>query len=85
MSGTCRRCPRNRIKGFERANKRTGQEYLYFDAPSGRDLNCLRETKRAWVKARAIRPVGHHLQLSYSLRNRWRREGCADGQWSHAS
>src|SRR5262245_23942514 len=68
----------DRIKSLKRADERPRQKNLYLDATPGRDLDCLREAKSTWVKAGAGRPVGHHLQLSYSLRNRGRREaqGC---------
>src|SRR5262249_10809572 len=63
-----------RFEVFERADKPSGQKNLYFDAPSGRGLDRLCETNCAWVKAGTFGPVGHHLELSYSLRNRGRRE-----------
>jgi hypothetical protein len=65
------------IEGLEWANERARKKDLYLDASSSRGIDCLREAQGAWIKARkTFGPVGHHLQLSYSLRNR----GCREAQ-----
>jgi hypothetical protein len=72
-----------RVEGLERAHERPGWKNLDFDAATGRGADRLRQTNRARVKARrSFGPVGHHLQLSDTLRNRGRREaqGRAGGQ-----
>ena len=73
----------DRVEGLERAHQRAGRKNLDLDAAAGRGADRLRETDRAAVKARrTLGPVGHHLQLSDSLRDRGRREarGRAGGQ-----
>jgi len=63
----------DRIEGFEWAYERSGEKNLYLDAPAGRSLDRLRETHCAGIKAgQAFGPVGHHFQLSSSLRDRGR-------------
>ena len=65
----------DRVEGLERAHKRAGRKYLDLDAAAGRGADRLGEANCAGVKARrALGPVGHHLQLPDSLRNRGRRE-----------
>jgi hypothetical protein len=66
---------RNSVEGFERAHERAGWIYLDFDTAAGRNADRLRQTNRAGLKPRRpFGPVGHHLQLAYSLRDRGRRE-----------
>ena len=65
----------DRVERFERANERTGRKYLDLDASPGRVADRLCEANCAGVKARhVLGPIGHHLQLSDSLRDGGRRE-----------
>jgi hypothetical protein len=66
-----------RVKGLERAHQRAGRKNLDFDAFSRRGTDRLRKANRTGVKTwRTVGPVGHHLQLPNSLRNR----GCREAQ-----
>jgi hypothetical protein len=59
------------VKCFECAHERTGRKNLDFNASSCRGTNRLRKANRTGVKTwRTVGPVGHHLQLPNSLRNR---------------
>jgi hypothetical protein len=61
------------IEGFERTHQRADRKDLDFDTAGGRNADRLREADCAGVKAgRTFGPVGHHLQLSNSLRDRGR-------------
>ena len=66
----------DRVERFERADERAGRIYFDFDAATGRLTYRLRETNRTALQARRpLWPVGHHLELTDSLRDRRRGEG----------
>src|SRR5262245_44124847 len=71
------------VKSFEWANERPGQKNFDFDTATSCGADCLREPNCAWVKARqTCGPVGHHLELSYSLGDcrRGKAQGCTRNQ-----
>jgi hypothetical protein len=63
------------IEGFEWTHQRAGRKDLDFDAAGCRNTDRLRQTHGVGVEARRVcGPVGHHLQLPNSLRDRGRRK-----------
>jgi hypothetical protein len=66
----------DRVEGFERADKCAGRKNLDLDTSARGIADRLRETDRHGMNTwRCVGPVGHHLQLSDSLRDGGRGKG----------